>query len=116
MIRKQNNQRSEMVSNVCGGKGEIKIHHLLEKDDFKGKCNLFGKVTMYPGNTIGLHVHDDDEEIYYITKGRGRVIDDDITTEVGPGDAIVTGGGSKHALENIGGSELEFIAAIHYIK
>lgn len=116
MIRKLKNQRSEMVSNPCDGKGEIKIHHLLEKDDFKGKCYLFGKVTMYPGSAIGLHVHDDDEEIYYITKGRGRVIDDNITTEVGPGDTVVTGGGSKHALENMGDGELEFIAVIHYIK
>lgn len=71
---------------------------------------------MSPGNSIGLHSHNEDEEIYYITKGTGRVIDDGVEMKVELGDAIVTGGDSKHALENIGKDDLEFIAVIHYIQ
>lgn len=116
MIRKVKDQRSEMVESCCGGKGVIRLHHMLEKGDFKGKCWLFAKGTMPPGTTIGLHPHIEDEEIYYILKGKGRITDDDIIEEVGPGDAAVTGAGSKHALENIGEDELEFIGVVYYVK
>ena len=116
MIRKVKDQRSEIVENCCNGKGAIKIHHILEKDDFKGKCLLCAKVTMQPGTSIGLHPHIEDEEIYYILKGKGRVTDNGKVKEVEPGDAIVTGAGSKHALENIGSNILEFIGIIHPIK
>lgn len=116
MIRKVKDQRSEMVESCCGGKGVIELHHMLEKGDFKGKCWLFAKGIMPPNTTIGLHPHIEDEEIYYILKGRGRVIDDDVVEEVGPGDAIVTGAGSKHALENIGKDELEFIGVVYYVN
>ena len=116
MIRKVKDQRSEMVESCCGGKGIIELHHMLEKSDFKGKCSLSAKIIMPTGTTIGLHPHIEDEEIYYILKGKGRIVDDDAIEEVGPGDAIVTGAGSKHALENIGGEVLELIAVVYDIK
>ena len=116
MIRKVSNQRDEYIDGCCGGKGKIKLHHMLEKGDFKGKCWLFAKGTMPPGTTIGLHPHVEDEEIYYILKGKGLVTDDDDVEEVGPGDAIVTGAGSKHALENIGSDDLEFIGVVYYVN
>lgn len=94
------------------GKGTIEILHILNKDDMKGKCRMFAKVTIKPGCSIGLHEHIDEEEAYYIIKGTARVNDNGIMKEVKAGDVILTPGGEKHSIENNGDEPLEFIAVI----
>ena len=45
-------------------------------------------------------------------KGRARIDDNGQISEVGAGDAILTGGGAGHAIENIGDETLEVLAVI----
>jgi mannose-6-phosphate isomerase-like protein (cupin superfamily) len=65
-----------------------------------------------PGCSIGLHSHDQEEEIYYILKGQGVVVDNGIRQEVDEGDVVLTGGGASHSIENVSDEDLEVLAII----
>jgi mannose-6-phosphate isomerase-like protein (cupin superfamily) len=55
------------------------------------------------------HYHPLCEEIYYILDGRGRILIEDETRTVGPGDAIAIPPGKRHQITNIGGETLRFL-------
>lgn len=112
MIRSASQMKEETREQMRGGKGAVGIRHLFEPGEYKGHARLLARVTLPPGASIGLHEHKEEEELFYIVKGRGLVTDEGKTREVGPGDAIMTGGGNSHAIENVGSEELELVAVI----
>jgi mannose-6-phosphate isomerase-like protein (cupin superfamily) len=112
LIRASNEMAVELRENMRGGKGTITIKHLFKQEELTGKARLAAEVTIPAGGSIGFHRHDQEEEIYYIISGQGRVVDQDVTKEVAPGDAILTGGGKGHAVENIGPEPLVMMAVI----
>ncbi len=102
----------EVVPNRFGGKGEVKITRIIEKDAFHGKGRVFAHNIIEPGSSVGLHRHQGDFEVYYILRGRGTINDDGVLSEVGPGDVIYTDDGQSHSLENTGDTTLEVIALV----
>ncbi len=73
--------------------------------DATGFDLVFRKRALHPGATIGAHVNDKDE-IYYVLSGRGELLLNGATREVGPGDAILTRNGDSHALRQLGDEDL----------
>lgn len=112
MIRRAAEMEKEIKEQMRGGKGSVEITHIFKKDELKGKARLCAKLTLNPGCSIGLHEHSGEEEIFYIIRGNGLIDDNGQKTEVGPGDAILTGGGASHSVENIGTEPLEIAAVI----
>lgn len=112
MIRKAADMVKELRQKMRGGTGEVKIRHIYKQDELKGKARLVAEITLNPGCSIGYHEHRQEEEIYYILSGTGVVEEADGCKDVGPGDAILTGGGAGHALANAGQVPLVFIALI----
>lgn len=55
------------------------------------------------------HHHLKSEEIYFITRGRGRIRIEGEEREVKPGDAIAIPPGRKHQLWNTGGETLHLL-------
>jgi len=78
----------------------------------KGKARLCAKITINPGSSIGVHEHVGEEEIFYIISGKGLVNDNGTITEVGPGDAVLTGNGASHSVEAVGDEPLVMMAVI----
>ncbi|GAB3346554.1 hypothetical protein GCM10027359_30940 [Marilutibacter aestuarii] len=74
-------------------------------DDAEGFETIFRKRALHPGASIGEHRNDKDE-IYYVLSGRGELMLDGATHEVGPGDAVLTRDGSTHALYQRGDEDL----------
>jgi mannose-6-phosphate isomerase-like protein (cupin superfamily) len=112
MIKRAGELSSEVFPGRFGGKGEVKVTRLLEKDEFHGKGRQFARNTLEPGSSLGYHQHNGDFEVYYILSGRGTVNDNGAETIVGPGDVVVTGDGQYHAIENTGDTTLEYIALV----
>lgn len=83
-------------------------------DELMGKGRLFNYMIVEPGNSIGEHKHEGDNEIFHFLKGTGRYNDNGTIVEVGPGDTTCCRDGEIHALENTGDVPLEFIALILY--
>jgi mannose-6-phosphate isomerase-like protein (cupin superfamily) len=62
-----------------------------------------------PGSSVGVHRHGDDEEVYVIISGTGRMLLDGETFEVGPGDVIRNVPGGTHGLANTGSEPLTMV-------
>lgn len=73
--------------------------------DATGFDLVFRKRALHPGASIGAHVNDKDE-IYYVLSGRGVLTLNGEAREVGPGDAILTRNGDRHALRQTGDGDL----------
>lgn len=83
--------------------------------DFEGvnpKLNMYSRVTLYPGQEVGYHLHDGNSELYYILAGKGTYNDNGKEMEVTEGTVTFTPSGSSHGLKNTGDDVLEFIALI----
>ena len=111
MIIRKSQIRTEK-SNLKGGKGLVKREFIVESKDLRNKAKLFSKITIPVGNSIGMHDHVEDFEVYYILSGKGQVLDNDEIVEVNEGDVIYTADGNKHYIENIGDEDLVFIAVV----
>ena len=112
MIKRKEQMHLEVKENMRDGEGSINILHLLKKDEIKGNSRLCAKITINPGDSIGLHSHDNEEEIFYVISGKGEVNDDGVIDKLNPGDVLLTGDGAKHSVKNIGDEALEMIAII----
>ena len=112
MIQRAENMDIEIREKMKDGKGAVQVTHLLRQIQMKGKCRFFGKMLINAGCSIGLHQHVNEEEIYYIVRGRGITEDNGIRQEVKTGDIILTGGGASHSIENTSSEPLEVIGVI----
>lgn len=114
MIRKKADQ---VVESKCirDGIGETEMHKICESvDELYGKGRLFNLMVLAPGNSIGEHRHEGDNEIFYFLKGTGQYNDNGTIVQVEPGDTTVCNDGETHGLVNTGDVPLEFIALILY--
>ena len=86
-----------------GGEGRTTAYPFFA--DAAGFDLVFRKRALHPGASIGAHVNDKDE-IYYVLSGRGELTLNGLVREVGPGDAILTRSGDRHALRQLGEEDL----------
>lgn len=112
MVRRQGTGTSEVRENMRGGKGIVRLEHYWSKGEMQPRMRLCARLVIEPGASIGTHRHEQEEEVYIVVRGRGRLSDGAETTEIGPGDTVLTGHGGEHAIENIGAEPLEIIAVI----
>lgn len=112
MIRRKDDVRQEKRP-IAGGNGEIGFRHRLEKDEMFGKCRLCAELTLEPGNSIGLHAHENEAEIFYLLEGELVSVGGDGAEEpFRQGDVMSTGGGGKHSLRNDSGKPATMLAVI----
>lgn len=112
MIRKPSEMQVEIREQMRGGSGNVIFQHLFKKEEIKAKTRLCARLTLPPGASIGTHRHDGEDELFVIVKGSGILDDGKSRTPVAAGDAILTGSGESHSIENAGADDLEFLAVI----
>jgi mannose-6-phosphate isomerase-like protein (cupin superfamily) len=112
MVRRQGTYETEVRPNMRGGTGTIHIEHYWKKGDLLAKTRLCARLIVPPGASIGPHSHDQEEEVYIVLRGHGRIIEAGTPIEIGPGDSVLTGNGASHAVENTGAEPLEMVAMI----
>jgi mannose-6-phosphate isomerase-like protein (cupin superfamily) len=112
MIRKPAEMKLEVREQMRGGQGKVTFQHLFAKEEIKAKTRLCARLLLPPGASIGMHRHDNEDELFVIVKGEGVIDDGQARTPVSAGDAILTGSGAAHALENAGTDTLEVLAII----
>jgi mannose-6-phosphate isomerase-like protein (cupin superfamily) len=111
MVKRMAEMEKQVREKMRGGAGSVEILHIFRPDELAGKTRLFARMRLLPGSSIGYHVHEGEEEIFYILSGSGSVVEQGVTSLVGPGDAVLTGAGG-HSIENTGDAPLELLAAI----
>ena len=113
MLKRNGSHEMEQREGMRGGKGTVTIQHYFGKGDFGSPhFRVCARLIVPPGASIGLHPHAGEDEAWLIVKGSGRVTDAGVTSEIGDGDAILTGRGEAHGITNTGEGTLEAIAII----
>lgn len=79
---------------------------------FTDELNKIMKGRLEPGASIGMHTHEGNSEIMFITKGCGSVVYDGVTIPLEAGDVHYCPKGHSHSLINDSGSDLEFSAVV----
>ncbi|OGV36776.1 MAG: hypothetical protein A2X48_17105 [Lentisphaerae bacterium GWF2_49_21] len=64
---------------------------------------------LQPGDSIGEHLHKDDEEVYIIIEGTGIMKVDGKEERVQSGDVCITRKGHSHSLVNTGKTPMHFL-------
>ncbi len=67
------------------------------------------EATVPPGRRTALHRHLRSEELYHVTRGRGRMRLGQREFEVGPGDTVAIAPRTPHRIEAIGPEALVFL-------
>ncbi len=112
MITRPDRMKSETRDNMRGGDGNVTIQHLVDRDAFSANVRLCARLTIPPGAGIGEHRHDNEDEVYIVTRGTGILTDGTGNEQVTVGDTVLTGSGNSHAIRNEGTEDLEIIAVI----
>jgi len=112
MIRKQNEMKCEKRENMRGGMGVVTLQPLFTPEEFKAPVRLCTRLTLPPGASIGQHDHVTEDEVYVILRGSGLLDEGEGKKRVVAGDAVLTGRGNCHSIENDGIEELELVAFI----
>ena len=86
MIRRSKDYNIEVIDGLKGGKGHVTVVNFFEMEDFLGKGRLYGKSIIKPGNSIGYHTHEGDQEAYFILKGKALYNENGVETILEPGD------------------------------
>ena len=78
-----------------------------------GKCTYISQITVEPASSLGIHKHEGECELYFVTSGKALYTENDIEYEVVPGDAMLCESGSTHGIKNASDTEpLTFVAVI----
>ncbi len=98
-------RESEMVKNVKikmrGGNGQALITEMLDKGEYKGNARLVATITLEPGSSIGEHIHENEEEIFYIIEGTALYNDNGEDVILNEGDSCVCLSGQRHSIANV---------------
>ena len=106
-------RKIEKKENVKGGQGVVLFEHLLNDEQMSGMCDLYAKVTLMPGSSLGYHIHEGNAEAYYILSGEGTYINNKKEeTPVYANDVTFTADGEGHSIINTGKEKLVLVALI----
>lgn len=100
------NIEEQSIPSFKGGEKEFNVRM------FTDGMNKIMKGRLVPGASIGMHKHEGNSEIMFITKGSGYVIYDGETIPLKAGDVHYCPKGHSHSLVNDSGSDLEFSAVV----
>ena len=100
---------------AAGGEGALlgQFAYTRKQTNEKDAFREIGWLTLPPGASIGLHKHDNNEDVYIIISGQGIFTDSNgKETEVKAGDITIARPGQSHALKNAGEEPLVFLDLI----
>lgn len=100
---------------VAGGKGTLYGQFAFKRDAaLKDQAiKEIGWMTLQPGDSIGMHKHETNEDTYIIVSGEGTFKDNDGKEyAVKAGDVTIARKGQSHALTNTGKEPLVFLDVI----
>ncbi len=113
MLKKNAESRLEVRNSVRGGNGDAAFYHLWNKGtELNPNTRLCAKIVLEPGCSIGYHVHEKEDEIYYVLSGTAECNDNGNVIILQPGDSTLTRSGEGHSIVCKGPGKLEVLAVI----
>lgn len=110
MIFRKSSIQPVDVENVHEGTGKLTCLDMLKGHMNEGHGFRFVHDNILePGATVGEHLHQGDEEIYFILDGSGIMIEDGEEFEIHAGDLSLVQSGHSHGLINSLDSSMRFL-------
>lgn len=106
MIIEFNRMEEQIMPQFKGGEKEYRVKMFVEDN------NKIMAGRLIPGATIGLHTHETDCEVIFITEGSGKVLYDGTEERVSAGNCHYCPKGHSHSLINDSDSDLLFYAVV----
>ena len=75
MIKRKDTLTTIPSPALLGGQGTIYRTAFLQPEEFHGKGRLFAHMRIPPGSSIGVHVHEGEQETFFILCGSGEVLE-----------------------------------------
>jgi mannose-6-phosphate isomerase-like protein (cupin superfamily) len=91
------------------GIGTVFCENMLKPEDSKYGYQWFHYDRIPSGTTIGEHLHEGSEEIYYLLEGRGTLLFNGEKLDMAAGDISVVGDGETHGFINDSGADVIMI-------
>jgi quercetin dioxygenase-like cupin family protein len=92
--------------------GEKVLSHLIKVDPETGSQRLaLGRQRVGAGRGIALHIHDAEDEVLYVSRGRGIGVVGETTREVVPGSLIYVPQGAWHGIQSLEEMEILWIVS-----
>ena len=88
------------------GIGNLKHCGLFDNEDFETAIEFINYTVIPPGGSIGMHKHGEDEELYIILSGKGKMKVNDETGIAKEGDVFLNKPHGNHGLFNDGNEEI----------
>ena len=115
MIRRANEREMEVRNQVRGGIGDAVFAHVwksAEDGQLNKNMRLYSVITLKEGDSIGYHVHEKEDELYFILSGNALYDDNGVKCELAPGDSTITKSGQGHSVMAKGSEDLVLLAVI----
>ncbi len=100
MIKRYESMTENVKVNMRGGDGQAVIREVFDKGEYKGAARLVATITLEPGCSIGEHIHENEEEIFYIIEGTATYDDNGEIRTLKKGDSCICLGSQKHSIAN----------------
>lgn len=100
MIKRNENMTVSVKHKMRDGDGSAVIKNILDKGEYMGASRLVATITLEPGSSIGGHIHENEEEIFYIIEGTATYDDNGKIEVLHAGDSCVCLSGEKHSIAN----------------
>ena len=113
MFKKSDSFSRELRTAMRGGTGETILEHVWRpNEEMQTPVRMFARLVLNPGCSIGWHVHENEEEIYYVLRGRAAVNDNGANLFVSEGDSTITRSGEGHSIACAGDEPLVVLACV----
>lgn len=89
-------------SNLWGGEGDIEFTDLIPAAFMPPTARTLSVSRLTKGQSIGIHEHIEEGELYYIISGEAQAISDGVEYTLKAGDATwTTQAGDRHSIKNV---------------
>jgi len=112
MIKRAEEMVKTIKPQMRGGSGQALVTEMLSAGEYAGKARLFATITLEPGCSIGEHVHENEEEVFYIIEGTASYSDNGKDEILNKGDSCICLAGQSHSIANAAETGTLIIAAI----
>lgn len=109
MIKNINDFVKSEVKNMRGGTGNI---YLQKVSPILDNMKMYAKIIIPKGSSIGVHTHEEDEEMIYVLKNKGIIIIDGKESKLEEGMISICRKGRNHSIKNIYDEDLELLAVV----
>ena len=112
MIRHSKEMSRGTEAHAQGGNGVLEIAKLFTLEETEGCAPVCDVFTFAPGDSIGVHQHVGEGELYYILSGCALVTDETQERLLQAGDAHYCVSGGRHGISNPGQAPMQMLAIV----